>query len=144
MLIKTFAKGYGYMFKSRKNRKQQMVDTIISSETIVEGKITHPTSLRIDGKIYGKVKCEGDVYIGKTGHVEPSITARNILIAGKVNGEVHALEKVHIQPSGSLTGSSTTKGLIIDDGGIFNGESIITTDEKEPQISQPKVKPIKE
>src|SRR5690625_4540101 len=113
------------MLKGRKNRKQKMVDTIISSETIIEGKVIHPTSLRIDGKIYGEIDCEGEVYIGKTGYVEPYIKARNINIAGEVKDELYALDKVHIQPSGILSGSSTTKGIVIEDGGTFNGESTI-------------------
>lgn len=123
------------MFKNKKNRRQKMVDTIISSETIIEGKITHPTSIRIDGKVYGEIECAGDVYIGKTGYVEPSIQAKNILLAGEVNGDIHAFEKVHIQPSGKLTGRSTTKGMVIDEGGTFNGESRIIEGDEQPQIN---------
>lgn len=113
------------MFKRKKEKQQEMVDTIIATDTVVEGKIIHPKSLRIDGKVYGAIKCEGDVYIGKTGFIEPSVTARNVYIAGEIDGNVHATEKIHIQPSGTLEGKSKTKGLIIDEGGSFSGESII-------------------
>lgn len=98
-----------------------MVDTIISQNTVIEGKMTHPSSLRIDGKVYGEIKCEGDVYIGKDGYVEPKIKGKNIIVAGEVKGEVYSTEKVHVQPNGKLTGDVTTKRIIIEDKGIFNG-----------------------
>lgn len=117
------------MLKGKKDEK--IIDTIIGKETVIEGKIKLPTSLRIDGKIYGEVDCSGDVFIGKSGYVEPTLKAKNITIAGEVKGDVYTSEKVYIQPNGSLTGSATTKGLIVEDGGIFNGQSTIEqTDQK--------------
>ncbi|MBP1949304.1 protein CcmA, bactofilin family [Virgibacillus subterraneus] len=109
----------------KKEKQQKIVDTIIGQGTVIEGKIKHPSSLRIDGKIYGEVDCAGDVFIGKDGYVEPTIKGKNIIIAGEVNGDLYTSEKVHVQPSGKLSGSATTKGIIIDDGGTFNGESTI-------------------
>ena len=111
------------MLKGKKSEK--VIDTIIGKETVIEGKIKLPTSIRVDGKIYGEVDCSGDVFIGKSGYVEPTIKAKNITIAGEVKGDVYTTEKVYIQPNGSLTGSATTKGIIVEDGGIFNGKSTI-------------------
>lgn len=119
------------MFGNRSNKKKKVVDTIISEGTVIEGKINHETSLRVDGKVYGEIACDGDVYIGKSGYAENAIEANNIIISGEVDGNIHAKDKVHIQPSGKLSGSVKTTGLVIDDGGTFNGESIITSDEKE-------------
>lgn len=114
-------------------KSEKIVETIIGKETIIEGKIKLPTSLRIDGKIYGEVDCKGDIFIGKDGYVEPSIKAKNIIIAGVVKGDLYTTEKVHVQPGGKLTGSATTKGLIIEPGGIFNGNSTIDQGEKKEQ-----------
>lgn len=118
------------MLGNRKRRKQKVVDTIVSEGTVIEGKLSHEKSLRIDGKVHGEIVCDGDVHIGKSGYVETTIKANNIIISGEVTGDVHAIDNVHIQPTGRLTGSVTTKGIIIDEGGIFNGESMITTDEE--------------
>ncbi|GGM27802.1 hypothetical protein GCM10011351_12110 [Paraliobacillus quinghaiensis] len=111
------------MLKGKKSEK--VIDTIIGKETVIEGKIKLPTSLRVDGKIYGEVDCSGDVFIGKSGYVEPTIKAKNITIAGEVKGDIYTSEKVYIQPNGSLTGSATSKGIIVEDGGVFNGKSTI-------------------
>lgn len=116
----------GYSMKRRKN--QSMVDTIISQDTVIEGKVLHPSSLRIDGKVYGEIQCDGDVYIGKDGYVEPKLKGKNIIVAGEIKGEVYSTEKVHIQPNGKLTGDVTTKGIVIEDKGIFNGNCTIMDD----------------
>ncbi|MFD2045688.1 polymer-forming cytoskeletal protein [Ornithinibacillus salinisoli] len=124
------------MLKGNKNEK--IIETIIGTETVIEGKIKLPTSLRIDGKVHGEVDCSGDVFIGKDGYVEPVVKAKNIVIAGEVKGDVITTEKIHVQPSGKLTGSATSKGIIIEDGGVFNGNS--TIEEVESKSKQKKNK----
>ena|SRR5690625_2358000 len=121
------------MFRKKDTGNEKTIDTIIGPATIIEGNITHPKSLRIDGKIIGEVHCEGDVFIGKTGYVEPLVNARNLNIAGEINGDVTTIEKVHLMATGRLSGSVTSKGIIIDEGGVFNGKSVIKN-EVEPLI----------
>ncbi|MCZ0704341.1 cytoskeletal protein CcmA (bactofilin family) [Natronobacillus azotifigens] len=109
----------------KSTKMEKTIDTIIGEETIIEGKIKLPTSLRVDGKVYGEIDCTGDVYIGKSGFVEPALKAKNVIIAGEVKGDVHTTEKIHIQPSGALSGSAKSNGIIVDEGGIFNGTSVV-------------------
>ena len=116
------------MFNNK--RKHKLIETIIGKETIIEGNIKLPTSLRIDGKVYGKIECDGNVYIGKSGYTEPAIQAKNVIVAGKANGEINATEKVQIHAKGKITGNIRSQGLIIEDGGVFNGGSTIDTPNK--------------
>ncbi|WP_440897691.1 bactofilin family protein [Amphibacillus sp. Q70] len=125
------------MLKEKKNSK--VVETIIGKETTIEGKIKLPTSLRIDGKVYGEIECEGDVTIGKKGYVEPAIQAKNVIIAGEVKGEVKTSQKVHVHSCGTLSGNITSEGIIIDEGGIFNGSSSVKSPAKEKKS---KVEPL--
>ncbi|MBU5593769.1 polymer-forming cytoskeletal protein [Amphibacillus sp. MSJ-3] len=111
------------MLKGKKDHK--VIETIIGKETVIEGKIKLPTSLRIDGKVYGDIECEGDVIIGKKGYVEPAIQAKNVIIAGEAKGEIKTSQKVHIHSCGVLSGNISSEGIIIDEGGVFNGNSSI-------------------
>ena len=120
-----------------KKRKHKVIETIIGKETIIEGKIILPTSLRIDGKVYGEIACEGNVYIGKSGYTEPAIQAKNIIVAGEANGNIIANEKVQIHTNGKVTGDVQSQGLSIEDGGVFNGSSTIHTSNKKTK-EQPK------
>lgn len=108
-----------------KKKDEQVIQTIIGTETVIEGKITLPNSLRVDGKVIGEINCSGDVYIGKDAYVEPSIKAKNVVIAGEVKGEVETVEKIQIEAKGKLNGNATSRGIVIEDGGLFSGNSVI-------------------
>lgn len=110
-------------------KSEKTVDTIIGIGTVIEGNITHPKSLRIDGEVIGEITCQGDVFVGKNGIAAPVIHAKNLIIAGVVNAEVHTSGKIHLLKSGKLSGTVTSAGIIIDDGGTFNGQSMIVLGE---------------
>ncbi len=84
------------MLGKKNDKKVAEISTIIGKETIFEGNLTVNSSIRIDGQVNGKVICSGDVTIGKEGLVKNSITARNLIVAGKVFGDVKVENKVHI------------------------------------------------
>src|SRR5690625_4447730 len=113
------------MFGKKQKQDYGTIDTIISSMTTIEGKIIHPKSLRIDGKLIGEISCEGDVYIGKEATAEPYIQAKNLYISGEVKGDVSVTGKIYLKSTGILNGTITSNGLIIEEGGIFSGTSNI-------------------
>lgn len=113
------------MFSTKNDKKLDEIATIIGIETTVEGNLNVQSSIRIDGKVYGSINCTGDVTIGKEGYVENSITARNLLIAGKVKGNVKVENKIHIYDTGNLDGSAEMKSIVIDENGFFHGESLM-------------------
>lgn len=116
------------MFAKQKNEKKLTeISTIIGEETTVEGTLNVNSSIRIDGKVYGEIKCSGDVTVGKDGFVENSITARNLFIAGKVKGDVKVEHKIHIYDTGNLNGKAEMSVIVIDENGYFHGESIMKT-----------------
>lgn len=112
------------MFKKKsKSIDPNSTDTLLGEGTQFEGNLNSEASIRVEGSIVGDIECKGDVTIGDNGNAQSSITARNVIIAGKVKGNVNAAEKLTITPTGQLHGNAMSKKLIIDDGGIFMGNS---------------------
>jgi cytoskeletal protein CcmA (bactofilin family) len=109
--------------KTKSDKKINGIATIIGAETTIEGLLNVNSSIRIDGKVYGEIICTGDVTVGKDGYVEHSITARNLLIAGKVKGNVNVENKIHIYDTGNLDGKAEMSVIVIDEKGMFQGES---------------------
>lgn len=109
--------------KTKHDKKLNEMATIIGEETTVEGTLNVNSSLRIDGKVFGEIKCSGDVTIGKGGYIENTITARNLLIAGKVKGNAKIENKIHIYDTGHFEGSAEMGIIVIDENGFFQGES---------------------
>ncbi|MBM7572499.1 bactofilin family protein [Aquibacillus albus] len=107
-----------------KNKKQlDKLDTVIGVSTTMEGSIQTEGSIRIEGKVIGEINCTGDLTVGIDGVVEANIRARNIIVAGIVTGDVQASGTLHIEEKGKLQGNAQMDSFVIDQGGIFEGQS---------------------
>lgn len=117
------------MFSNKKDEKKlNEISTVIGEETTFTGTLEVNSSIRIDGKVFGEVKCYGDVTLGKEGYVENDLTARNLFLAGKIQGNVKVEGKIHIYDTGRLDGKAEMSTIIIDENGYFNGESKMHAD----------------
>jgi cytoskeletal protein CcmA (bactofilin family) len=94
----------------------------IGKGLFIKGEITGSESLYIDGKVEGTIALPGNrVTIGRNGQVASSITAREIVILGKVRGNIAASDRVDIRAEGALTGDVTAARISIEDGAYFKG-----------------------
>ncbi|MGB8261089.1 MAG: polymer-forming cytoskeletal protein [Terracidiphilus sp.] len=94
----------------------------IGKGLFVKGEITGSESLFIDGKVEGSINLPGNrVTIGRNGQVSAAISAREIVILGKVRGNVSTSDRVDIRAEGSLIGDVTAARISIEDGAFFKG-----------------------
>jgi cytoskeletal protein CcmA (bactofilin family) len=94
----------------------------IGKSLIVKGEVTGSESLYIDGKVEGAINLPGNrVTVGRNGQVAANITAREIVVLGKVRGNMTASDRVDIRSEGSLTGDVTAQRISIEDGAFFKG-----------------------
>jgi cytoskeletal protein CcmA (bactofilin family) len=94
----------------------------ISKGLSIKGEITGTESLFIDGKVEGSINIPGNrVTVGKNGVVSASISAREIVVLGKLKGNVNATDRVDIRAEGALTGDVAAARISIEDGAFFKG-----------------------
>jgi cytoskeletal protein CcmA (bactofilin family) len=94
----------------------------IGKSLIVKGELTGSESLYIDGKVEGSVTLPGNrVTVGRNGQVAANISAREIVVLGKVRGNCQASDRVDIRSEGSLTGDVIAARISIEDGAFFKG-----------------------
>lgn len=98
----------------------------IGKGLVIKGEITGTESLFIDGKVEGSINLPGNrVTVGQHGQVSASmavcITAREIVVMGKIHGNVSASDRVEIRAEGALTGDVTAARISIEDGAFFKG-----------------------
>src|ERR1700691_4623204 len=94
----------------------------IGKSLVIKGEVTGSESLYIDGKVEGSISLAGNrVTVGRNGQVAANITAREIVVLGKVRGNVTASDRVDIRSEGSLTGDVTAQRISIEDGAFFKG-----------------------
>ena len=109
--------------------------TIIAEGVTIDGKVNSPGSTRIDGTIKGELISDKEVIIGKEGKVNANVQTRNAVIAGSFKGEMNASGEVEISSTGKFVGNLIQKEalLTIAKGGLFKGESIISSGTSTPK-----------
>ena len=66
----------------------------------------------IDGKVEGAITLpDSRVTVGRDAQVSANITAREVVVFGKVSGNIYASDRVDIRSEGSLTGDVTTQRI---------------------------------
>ena len=95
---------------------------VISKGLFVKGEISGTESLYIDGKVEGSISLSGNrVTVGRNGQVTANITAREVVVLGKVRGNVSASDRVDIRAEGALSGDVAAARISIEDGAFFKG-----------------------
>jgi cytoskeletal protein CcmA (bactofilin family) len=94
----------------------------IGKSLVVKGEVSGSESLYIDGKVEGAINLPGNrVTVGRNGQVAANISAREIVVLGKVRGNCQASDRVDIRSEGSLTGDVIAARISIEDGAFFKG-----------------------
>ncbi|MGA8142974.1 MAG: polymer-forming cytoskeletal protein [Candidatus Acidiferrales bacterium] len=94
----------------------------LGSSIEVKGKISGEEDLQIDGKVEGAIALQGQrLTVGRTGHLNSEVHAREVVVYGKVQGNLRASDRVEIKKDGSVTGDITTSRISIEDGAYFKG-----------------------
>lgn len=96
----------------------------IGKSLVIKGDVIGAESLHIEGRVEGSINLSGTanrVTVGKSGVVVADLTAREIVIMGKVSGNLVATDRVEIRTDGWLTGDVVTHRINIEDGAFFKG-----------------------
>ena len=94
----------------------------IGKSLVVKGEVTGSESLYIDGKVEGAINLPGNrVTVGRNGQVAANISAREVVVLGKVKGNINASDRVDIRSEGALTGDVIAQRISIEDGAFFKG-----------------------
>lgn len=110
--------------------------TYIGAGSEVHGDLRAAGNLRIDGAIFGTIEVDGDLEVSVTGLIEgEQVSARSVLVLGRVKAKVHATEQLRIHGQGRVEGDVTAQSLDIEAGAHFIGYSR-TGVEQEAQVLQ--------
>ena len=94
----------------------------IGRTLVIKGEVSGAEALYIDGRIEGKISLSDNrVTIGRNGSVQGNITAREVVVMGKVNGNLDCSDRVDIRSEGSVTGDVSTVRISVEDGAVLKG-----------------------
>ncbi len=97
------------------------VSVFLGKNCLFEGKMTFEGVFRLDGKLEGEIFRSGTLIISETALIKGKVEVDVLILNGRVEGEIIARERVEIHSGGKLYGSVFTPALVIQDGGILEG-----------------------
>jgi cytoskeletal protein CcmA (bactofilin family) len=109
--------------------------TVIGQAAKLEGTVVSAGSLRIDGQVKGQINADGDCSLSPQSQVEADIRAQNVSVAGRFKGNILVKGRAEITRGGRVDGNITCKSLVIEEGAIFQGQSIM--DQQAAQAGSP-------
>lgn len=90
--------------------------------SVFRGELDFEDTLRIDGRFNGKISSKNELIVGETAHIEGEVHVGRIAISGTVEGTIVADSRIEIHRSGKIFGTVQTPTLVIEEGGILQGE----------------------
>jgi cytoskeletal protein CcmA (bactofilin family) len=94
----------------------------IGKSISIKGDLTGNEDMVIEGKVEGKVDLPNNqLTIGANGTVQAEVTAKGIIVVGRVAGNIHGIERVEIQGTGIVDGDVSAPRLIVAEGAVVNG-----------------------
>jgi cytoskeletal protein CcmA (bactofilin family) len=103
--------------------------TVVGHGANLEGTVVSTGSLRVDGRVKGKISAEGDVMLSEQSEVEADIFAANVLVAGRFTGNVVAKGRTELAATGRMEGNVTSRTLVVAEGAVFSGRSTMEDDQ---------------
>ena len=118
--------------KDKKSLAVNSAPTYIGRGMRIEGKIYGMRPIWIDGEVHGTIDSISEVIIGEFAKVDATIRAATIKVNGSVEGELFASNSIEIMAKGRVSGNITNLAgsLVIQTGGIFEGQCLTATEEK--------------
>jgi cytoskeletal protein CcmA (bactofilin family) len=94
----------------------------IGRSLVIKGEVSGSEPLYIDGRVEGTITLtDNRVTIGRNGSVAANVTAKEVVVMGKLHGNVTVSDRVDIRAEGALTGDVVAHRLSIEDGAYFKG-----------------------
>ena len=94
----------------------------LGAGTVIPGKLSFDTPVRIDGKLGGEIFSSEALIVGPTGTIDAQVEVKALVVQGVVKGRIIAKERIEILAGGRVEGSITTPCLRVEETGVYNGK----------------------
>jgi len=110
----------------KKDKGQDSISTFLGQDASVNGTLAFHGTIRIDGKIEGKLTSDGGtVIVGEKAVVSADLEVGTAIVMGEVSGTISAAERIELYPPGRISGDVQSPVIAIEEGGVFNGNCVM-------------------
>lgn len=95
--------------------------SIVGRGTELTGDVVGSGQLRVEGRVDGTIRMDGEVQIAAEGTVEGRIEADEVVAAGRVSGTVTARDAVRLEDGCQVDADVHSPVVELQEGGLLNG-----------------------
>jgi cytoskeletal protein CcmA (bactofilin family) len=105
----------------------------IGKSVVIKGELSGSEDLYIDGTVEGTIQLQGNnLVVGPNGHVHADVSAKVVVIQGKLEGNIQASERAELRKSAVIVGDIVTQRIAMEDGAYLKGKVEIQRDIAKP------------
>lgn len=116
------------MFRSKTNKPNGRIDSLIGAGTRIEGNVTFSGGLRVDGEVKGNVVAAGGqpgtLVMSEQASIEGEIHVSHLVVNGAVNGPVFSAEFLELQARSRVKGDVHYNVLEMHLGAVVEGRLV--------------------
>src|SRR5258708_4012515 len=95
----------------------------IGKSVVIKGEVSGSEDLYVDGSVDGKIELRNhSLTVGPNGNVKADVTAKAVVIQGKLDGTVNASDRVELRKAAVVNGDVTTQRIAIEEGAFLKGK----------------------
>ena len=99
----------------------------IGKTVVIRGEVKGNEDLIVDGRLEGTVSlAESRLTIGPNANVAADLTAKDVLIQGRVQGNIVATGRVELRAGSVVEGDVKALRLAVEDNAVFRGKVDLT------------------
>jgi cytoskeletal protein CcmA (bactofilin family) len=101
----------------------------IGKSVVIKGEVSGSEDLYLDGQVEGSIELrDHSLTVGPNGSVKANVSAKGVVIQGKLDGSVNASDRVELRHSAVVNGDVTTQRISIEEGAFLKGKVDIQKD----------------
>ena len=124
----------------RKQRSNSVIDTLVGSNSRVNGDLIFTGGCHIDGTVKGNVNAEPDsdsaLSISEEGSVEGGVSVPYVVLNGIVRGDVVASQRVQLGPTARVIGNVYYNLIEMAIGAEINGKLVHQPEGQVPLLNK--------
>lgn len=110
------------------------ISTFLGSGARIEGVLEFEGTVRLDGKVDGKINGKnGTLIVGEGALIKSDVSVAKAIVMGEIQGGVAASEKIELYPPGKIAGDIEAPIVTIEAGAVLNGQCVM---KREPEIGK--------
>jgi cytoskeletal protein CcmA (bactofilin family) len=96
--------------------------SVIAQGTVYKGDIQSDGSIQVYGRAEGTLSAKEDIWLAEGSDVEATVTARRVIVAGRVSGTVNAHSRFEALPQGVIEADVQAPSFVVHEGAAINGK----------------------